>query len=199
MVRPTSETIIGRMYAQWVHSWRDLPIFDKSMGKRGPLGVELASFCGRWNFVARRPYRSRIVRGSRRGNLRMLEVYRSFAEDFLAIPVLSGPKTESEKFAGAVTTYCIEGLMQDGRALQMGTSHFLGQNFSKAFEIRFEGRDQVLQHAWTTSWGVSTRLIGALIMSHSDDDGLVLPSRVSPYVAAIVPIFRKEEEKKPRP
>lgn len=196
MVRPTSETIIGHMYAQWVHSWRDLPILINQWAnvvrweRRTRLFLRTMEFLWQEGHTAHESSEEAVEE-----TLRMLEVYRSFAEDFLAIPVLSGPKTESEKFAGAVTTYCIEGLMQDGRALQMGTSHFLGQNFSKAFDIRFESRDQELQHAWTTSWGVSTRLIGALIMSHSDDDGLVLPPKVSPYVAAIVPIFRKEEEK----
>jgi len=126
---------------------------------------------------------------------RMLEVYRSFAEDFLAIPVLAGEKTEAERFAGAVKTFCIEGMMQDGKALQMGTSHFLGQNFSRAFGIQFEGRDQRLEYAWTTSWGVSTRLIGALIMVHSDDEGLVLPPKVAPTLAVLIPIFHNEAER----
>ena len=154
MVRPTSETIIGHMYAQWVHSWRDLPILINQWAnvvrweRRTRLFLRTMEFLWQEGHTAHESSEEAVEE-----TLRMLEVYRSFAEDFLAIPVLSGPKTESEKFAGAVTTYCIEGLMQDGRALQMGTSHFLGQNFSKAFEIRFEGRDQVLQHAWTTSWG----------------------------------------------
>src|SRR5205823_234087 len=128
--------------------------------------------------------------------LKMLDVYADFAENVLAVPVIKGAKTESEKFPGAVTTYCIEGMMQDGKALQAGTSHNLGQNFSRAFDIKFLGRDQKQQHVWTTSWGVSTRLIGALIMQHSDDEGLVLPPNVAPQVAAIVPIFRGDEEKK---
>jgi prolyl-tRNA synthetase len=125
----------------------------------------------------------------------MLDVYAAFAEETLAIPVIKGAKTDAEKFPGAVTTYCIEALMQDGKALQCGTSHNLGQNFAKAFDIKFTGRDQALQHAWTTSWGVSTRLIGATIMTHSDDEGLVLPPRVAPVVAAIVPIFKSDEER----
>ncbi|MCA9786231.1 MAG: proline--tRNA ligase, partial [Candidatus Cloacimonetes bacterium] len=125
----------------------------------------------------------------------MLEVYRDFAQDYLAIPVVTGRKTEQEKFPGAVATWCIEGYMQDGKALQMGTSHNLGQNFAKAFEIQFSGRDNTLQHAWTTSWGVSTRLIGALIMVHSDDDGLVLPPRMAPVKAAVVPLWKNDEER----
>jgi prolyl-tRNA synthetase len=124
----------------------------------------------------------------------MLDVYAAFAEEFLALPVYKGTKTESEKFPGADTTYCIEALMQDGKALQAGTSHNLGQNFSKAFDIKFLGRDQKQQHVWTTSWGVSTRLIGAMIMAHSDDEGLVIPPKAAPTVAAIVPIFKSPEE-----
>jgi prolyl-tRNA synthetase len=126
--------------------------------------------------------------------LRMLDVYADFAEKMLAIPVIKGAKTDSEKFPGAVTTYCIEALMQDGKALQAGTSHNLGQNFSKAFDIKFSGRDQKQQFVWTTSWGVSTRLIGAMIMAHSDDEGLILPPKVAPIVTAIVPIFKSPEE-----
>src|SRR5205823_5658751 len=126
--------------------------------------------------------------------LKMLDVYADFAENVLAVPVIKGAKTESEKFPGAVTTYCIEGMMQDGKALQAGTSHNLGQNFSKAFDIKFLGRDQKQQHVWTTSWGVSTRLIGAMIMAHSDDEGLIVPPKVAPVVTAIVPIFKSPEE-----
>jgi prolyl-tRNA synthetase len=125
----------------------------------------------------------------------MLDVYAAFAEEFLAVPVIKGKKTDAEKFPGADTTYCIEALMQDGKALQAGTSHNLGQNFSRAFDIKFLGRDQKQEHVWTTSWGVSTRLIGALIMAHSDDEGLVLPPKVAPTVVAIVPIFRGDEER----
>ncbi len=196
MIRPTSETIIGHMYAQWIHSWRDLPVLINQWAnvvrweRRTRLFLRTMEFLWQEGHTAHESAEEAVEE-----TLRMLEVYRAFAQDFLAIPVLAGPKTDSEKFAGAVKTYCIEGMMQDGKALQMGTSHFLGQNFAKAFEIRFEGRDQGLQHAWTTSWGVSTRLIGALIMSHSDDDGLVLPPKVSPYVAAVVPIFKSDDEK----
>src|SRR5262245_5688579 len=125
----------------------------------------------------------------------MLDVYADFAEQTLAIPVIKGTKTDSEKFPGAVTTYCIEGLMQDGKSLQCGTSHNLGQNFSKAFDIKFLGRDQQQQHVYTTSWGASTRLIGAMIMAHSDDEGLVLPPHVAPIVVAVVPIFKSDEER----
>ncbi|NJN14259.1 MAG: proline--tRNA ligase, partial [Planctomycetes bacterium] len=133
-------------------------------------------------------------RGAREETLRMLDVYADFAEDVLALPVVKGRKTESEKFPGADVTFCIEGLMQDGKALQMGTSHHLGQNFAKAFDIQFAGSDGQRQHAWTTSWGVSTRLIGALVMAHGDDRGIVLPPRIAPIQVVLVPIFKTEEE-----
>jgi len=195
VIRPTSETVIGAMYAQWVRSYRDLPLLINQWCNvmrwemRTRLFLRTAEFLWQEGHTAHETEKE-----AREETLRMLDVYADFAEQTLAIPVVKGTKTESEKFPGAVTTYCIEALMQDGKALQSGTSHFLGQNFSKAFDIRFLGRDQTQQHVWTTSWGVSTRLIGALVMAHSDDDGLVLPPRVAPVVAAIVPIFRTDEE-----
>ncbi len=196
VVRPTSETVIGHMYAQWVHSWRDLPILINQWAnvvrweKRTRLFLRTSEFLWQEGHTAHETEAE-----AQEETLRILEVYRRFAEEVLAIPVLAGQKTETERFPGAVRTYCIEGMMQDGKALQMGTSHHLGQNFSRAFNIRFEGRDQTLQYAWTTSWGVSTRLIGALVMAHSDDEGLVLPPRVAPTLIAVVPIARNEDER----
>ena len=196
VIRPTSETIIGHMYAQWIHSWRDLPVLINQWAnvvrweKRTRLFLRTSEFLWQEGHTAHE-----TAEEAREETLRILECYRAFAEDVLAVPVLVGEKTEAERFPGAAHTWCIEGLMQDGKALQMGTSHDLGQNFAKAFEIRFEGRNQQLDHAWTTSWGVSTRLIGALIMAHSDDDGLVLPPRIAPTLAAVVPIFKTDEEK----
>ena len=196
VVRPTSETIIGHMYADWIHSWRDLPVLINQWAnvvrweKRTRLFLRTTEFLWQEGHTAHE-----TAEEAEKETLRMLECYRSFAEDFLAVPVYTGVKTESEKFAGALRTYCIEGMMQDGKALQMGTSHNLGQNFAKAFDIKFEGRDQIVQNVWTTSWGVSTRLVGALIMAHSDDEGLVLPPRVAPVVAVVIPIGRNEEEK----
>ncbi len=196
IVRPTSETIIGHMYAQWIQSYRDLPVLINQWCNvmrwelRTRLFLRTAEFLWQEGHTAHE-----TADKAQKETLRMLDVYAAFAEEFLAVPVIKGAKTESEKFPGAVTTYCIEALMQDGKALQAGTSHNLGQNFAKAFDIKFLGRDQKLQHAWTTSWGVSTRLIGAMIMAHSDDEGLVIPPKVAPTVVAIVPIFRSDEEK----
>ncbi|MHB8416668.1 MAG: aminoacyl--tRNA ligase-related protein [Myxococcales bacterium] len=195
VVRPTSETVIGHMYAQWVKSYRDLPLLINQWCNVMRWEMRTRLFLRTSEFLWQEGHTAHeTAEEAREETLRMLEVYRDFAENVLALPVYTGAKTESEKFPGAVTTYCIEALMQDGKALQCGTSHDLGQNFAKAFDIRFQGRDQQQQHAHTTSWGVSTRLIGALIMAHSDDEGLVLPPRVAPEVAAIVPIFRSPEE-----
>ena len=200
IVRPTSETIIGYMYSQWVQSYRDLPLLINQWCNvmrwemRTRLFLRTAEFLWQEGHTAHE-----TAEEARTETLKMLDVYADFAQNVLAIPVVKGEKTESEKFPGAVVTYSIEALMQDGKALQCGTSHYLGQNFSKAFEIKFLGRDQQQQYCHTTSWGVSTRLIGALIMAHSDDEGLVLPPRVAPDVAAVVPIYRgPEEEQKVR-
>ncbi len=195
VIRPTSETIIGHMYAQWIQSHRDLPILINQWCNvmrwemRTRLFLRTAEFLWQEGHTAHETSEEAVAE-----TLKMLDVYADFAESVLAMPVLKGTKTDSEKFPGAVTTYCIEALMQDGKALQAGTSHFLGQNFAKAFDIKFLGRDQKQQLVWTTSWGVSTRLIGAMIMAHSDDEGLVLPPRVAPDVLAIVPIFKTAEE-----
>lgn len=196
IIRPTSETIIGHMYSQWVQSYRDLPILINQWCNvmrwemRTRLFLRTAEFLWQEGHTAHETEQEAVEE-----TMRMLDVYAEFAENVLAIPVIKGTKTESEKFPGAVTTFCIEGLMQDGKALQAGTSHYLGQNFAKAFDIKFLGRDQQQQHVYTTSWGVSTRLIGATIMAHSDDEGLILPPRVAPVLLAIVPIFKNDEEK----
>jgi len=196
VIRPTSETLFGHMYAQWIQSYRDLPVLINQWANvmrwemRTRLFLRTAEFLWQEGHTAHE-----TAQEAQEETLRMLGVYASFAEDFLAVPVIQGRKTESEKFPGADTTYAIEAMMQDRKALQAGTSHNLGQNFARAFDVKFLGRDNQLQHCWTTSWGVSTRLIGALIMAHSDDEGLVLPPRVAPTLAAIVPIFKTDEEK----
>lgn len=196
IVRPTSETLFGHMYAQWIQSYRDLPLLINQWANvmrwemRTRLFLRTAEFLWQEGHTAHE-----TAEEAQEETLRMLDVYATFAEEYLAIPVVKGRKTASEKFPGADTTYCIEALMQDRRALQAGTSHNLGQNFSKAFNMQFSGRDNQLHFAWTTSWGVSTRLIGAVIMTHSDDEGLILPPRLAPVVAAVVPIYKNDEEK----
>lgn len=195
-IRPTSETMIGAMYAKWIQSYRDLPVLINQWANvvrwemRTRLFLRTSEFLWQEGHTAHETQKE-----AEEETRRMLEVYRTFVQDELAIPVMAGEKTESERFAGAISTYTIEGMMQDGKALQMGTSHFLGQNFARAFDIRFEGRNQQLQYAWTTSWGVSTRLIGSAIMVHSDDNGLVLPPHVTPVAMVIIPIFKTEEQK----
>jgi len=196
IVRPTSETIIGSMYAKWVQSWRDLPILINQWANvvrwemRTRLFLRTTEFFWQEGHTAHETEKEAIEE-----TLRMIEVYRTVAEEYLAMPVLVGQKSAAERFAGAVETWCIEALMQDGKALQAGTSHLLGQNFAKAFDIQFAGRDGQRQHAWTTSWGVSTRLIGGLVMTHGDDKGLVLPPRLAPIQVVVIPIWRKDEEK----
>ena len=191
IIRPTSETMIGAMYSQWVQSYRDLPLLINQWANVMRWELRTRLFLRTSEFLWQEGHTAHETQAEAQEETRkMLDVYADFAENVLAIPVVKGPKTDSEKFPGAVTTYTIEALMQDGKALQCGTSHDLGQNFSKAFDIKFLGRDQQQAFAWTTSWGVSTRLIGALIMAHSDDEGLVLPPRVAPDVAAIVPIYK---------
>lgn len=198
IVRPTSETIIGDAFSRWIKSYRDLPLKLNQWANvmrwemRTRLFLRTAEFLWQEGHTAHETYEE-----AQDETLRMLDVYAAFSEEFLAVPVVKGQKTASEKFPGADATYCIEALMQDGKALQAGTSHNLGTNFSKAFDIKFLGRDNQQHLAVTTSWGVSTRLIGALIMTHSDDEGLVLPPNVAPTLGAIVPIYRKEEEKAP--
>jgi prolyl-tRNA synthetase len=195
IIRPTSETVIGYMYSQWVQSYRDLPLLINQWANVMRWELRTRLFLRTSEFLWQEGHTAHETeKEAHEETIKMLDVYADFAENVLAIPVVKGAKTESEKFPGAVTTYCIEALMQDRKALQCGTSHDLGQNFSKAFDIKYLGRSQQQEYAWTTSWGVSTRLIGALIMAHSDDEGLVLPPRVAPDVAAIVPIYKSPED-----
>ncbi len=195
IVRPTSETIIWNTYKKWIHSYRDLPIL-----------------CNQWANVVRWEMRTRLflrtaeflwqeghtahatAEDAREEAEKMINVYGEFAENFLAMPVIKGVKSANERFAGAVDTYTIEAMMQDGKALQSGTSHFLGQNFAKAFDVTYTKKDGTIDYVWATSWGVSTRLMGALIMTHSDDNGLVLPPKLAPIQVVIVPIYKNEEQ-----
>lgn len=196
VIRPTSETIIGAAYARWVKSWRDLPLLLNQWANvvrwemRPRLFLRTAEFLWQEGHTAHETREEAEVE-----TMKMLRVYETFARDFLALPVLVGEKSESERFPGAVQTYCIEAMVQDRKAIQAGTSHFLGQNFSKASGIQFQSRAGALEHAWTTSWGVSTRLIGTLIMAHGDDDGVVMPPKVAPAHAVIIPITPKEDSK----
>ena len=190
-VRPTSEAIICSMYSKWIKSWRDLPVLINQWANVVRWEKVTRPFLRTTEFLWQEGHT--VHESAEEGleeTLKILEIYKSFAEEYLAIPVISGLKSAAEKFAGAVSTYAIEALMPDGKALQAGTSHNLGQNFSKAFNIRFETRDQKLEFGWQTSWGVSTRLIGAVIMVHGDDSGLVIPPRIAPLQAVIVPISR---------
>jgi prolyl-tRNA synthetase len=197
IVRPTSETMIGHMYSQWVQSYRDLPLLINQWCNVMRWELRTRLFLRTSEFLWQEGHTAHETAAeAQTETLRMLDVYADFAEKFLALPVIKGKKTDSEKFPGADTTYTIEALMQDGKALQCGTSHLLGQNFSRAFDIKFLGRDQKTEFAHTTSWGVSTRLIGAVIMAHSDDEGLILPPAAAPTVVAIVPIFKSDEERK---
>ncbi|MFN5370390.1 MAG: proline--tRNA ligase [Bacteroidia bacterium] len=195
IVRPTSETIIWNTYREWIQSYRDLPILINQWANvvrwemRTRLFLRTAEFLWQEGHTAHATAEEAIEETEK-----MLEVYAQFAEEFMAIPVIKGRKTANERFAGAVETYCIEAMMQDGKALQAGTSHFLGQNFAKAFDVKFTGKDGKQDFVWATSWGVSTRLMGALIMTHSDDQGLVLPPKLAPFQVVIVPIYRSDEE-----
>ena len=195
VIRPTSETIIWSMYKKWIQSYRDLPLLINQWAnvlrweKRTRLFLRTTEFLWQEGHTAHAS-----AEEAREETLRMLEVYRRFAEEYMAIPVLTGAKSESEKFAGAIDTYAIEAMMQDRKALQAGTSHFLGQNFAKAFDVTFQSADGQLEHVWATSWGVSTRLIGALIMAHSDDNGLVVPPRLAPTQTVIVPIYKNDNK-----
>ncbi len=190
-IRPTSETIIGVMYQKWIQSWRDLPVLINQWANIVRWEKVTRPFLRTTEFLWQEGHTAHeTAEEAQEETLKILALYKEFCETVLAMPVVDGQKSESEKFAGASKTYSIEGLMADGRALQAGTSHNLGQNFAKAFDIQFQGRDKTLQHVWTTSWGVSTRLIGGLIMTHGDDSGLVLPPKVAPWQAVIVPIPR---------
>jgi prolyl-tRNA synthetase len=189
VIRPTSETIIGTMYAKWVQSYRDLPILINQWANVVRWEKVTRLFLRTTEFLWQEGHTAHETpEEAEEETQKMLGVYKNFAETELAMPVMDGQKTESEKFAGADRTYSIEALMRDGRALQAGTSHNLGQNFSKSYDIKFQGRDKSVQYAWTTSWGVSTRMIGGVIMTHGDDGGLILPPRIAPYQVVIVPI-----------
>jgi prolyl-tRNA synthetase len=191
VVRPTSETIIGTMYAKWVQSWRDLPILINQWANVVRWEKVTRLFLRTTEFLWQEGHTAHeTAEEAEEETRRMLAVYKDFSETELAMPVLDGQKTDSEKFAGAERTYSIEALMGDGRALQAGTSHNLGQNFAKVYDIKFQGRDKSVQYIWGTSWGVTTRLIGAVVMTHGDDGGLILPPRIAPYQVVIVPIPR---------
>ena len=191
VVRPTSETIIGTMYAKWVQSWRDLPILINQWANVVRWEKVTRLFLRTTEFLWQEGHTAHeTAEEAEEETRKMLAVYKDFSETELAMPVLDGQKTESEKFAGAERTYSIEALMRDGRALQAGTSHNLGQNFAKSYDIKFQARDKSVQHVWTTSWGVSTRMVGAVIMAHGDDGGLILPPNIAPYQVVIVPIPR---------
>jgi len=196
VVRPTSETIIGAMYAKWIQSWRDLPVLINQWANVVRWEMRPRVFLRTAEFLWQEGHTAHATREeAEEETRRMLEVYATFAERDLAMPVVKGPKPAGERFPGAVDTLSIEAMMQDGKALQAGTSHFLGQNFAKAQKITFAGPEGNEEFCWTTSWGVSTRLIGAVIMTHSDDDGLVLPPRIAPHHAVILPIARSDEER----
>ena len=196
IVRPTSEAIIWNTYKTWIQSYRDLPILVNQWANvvrwemRTRLFLRTAEFLWQEGHTAHATSVEAIAETKQ-----MLNVYADFVENWMAVPVLKGVKTANERFAGAEDTYCIEALMQDGKALQAGTSHFLGQNFAKAFDVKFSDKENKLDHVWATSWGVSTRLIGALVMAHSDDEGLILPPRIAPIQVVIVPIYKGEEQK----
>jgi len=195
-VRPTSETIIWSMYKKWIQSYRDLPILINQWANvvrwemRTRLFLRTTEFLWQEGHTAHASSKEAIAE-----TRQMMEIYKQFAEEYMAMPVLTGTKTDKEKFAGAIDTYCIEALMQDGKALQAGTSHFLGQNFAKAFDVTYQTEDGQREHVWATSWGVSTRLVGGLIMTHSDDNGLVLPPRLAPIQCVVIPIWRGDDEK----
>jgi prolyl-tRNA synthetase len=191
VVRPTSETIIGVMYQKWIQSWRDLPVLINQWANVVRWEKVTRPFLRTTEFLWQEGHTAHeTAEEAQEETMKILALYKDVCENVLAVPVIDGQKSDSEKFAGASKTYSIEALMGDGRALQAGTSHNLGQNFAKAFEIQFQGRDKTLQYAWTTSWGVTTRLIGAVIMTHGDDSGLIVPPKIAPYQVVIVPIPR---------
>lgn len=195
IIRPTSEAVIWNTYKNWIQSWRDLPLLINQWANvvrwemRTRLFLRTAEFLWQEGHTAHATKQEAVEEAER-----MLGVYADFAENWMAVPVLQGIKSPNERFAGAEETYCIEALMQDGKALQAGTSHFLGQNFAKSFDVQFVNKENQLEYAWATSWGVSTRLMGALVMAHSDDQGLVLPPKLAPIQVVIIPIYRSPED-----
>ena len=196
IVRPTSETIIWNTYKNWIKSYRDLPILCNQWANVVRWEMRTRLFLRTAEFLWQEGHTAHATRlEAEEETEKMIKVYAQFARDFMSLPVIVGRKTESEKFAGALHTLCIEAMMQDGKALQAGTSHFLGQNFAKAFDVQYNTKDGGMEYVWATSWGVSTRLMGALIMAHSDDNGLVLPPKLAPICVVMVPIFKTEEEK----
>lgn len=195
IIRPTSETIIWNTYRNWIQSYRDLPILVNQWANVVRWEMRTRLFLRTAEFLWQEGHTAHATKAeAEEESQKMLEVYGEFAEKYMAMPVVRGVKSASERFAGAIDTYTIEALMQDGKALQSGTSHFLGQNFAKAFDVKFTDKEGKQDYVWATSWGVSTRLIGALIMAHSDDNGLVLPPKLAPYQVVIVPIYRSEEQ-----
>ena len=195
IIRPTSETIIWNTYRNWIQSYRDLPILCNQWANVMRWEMRTRLFLRTAEFLWQEGHTAHATQEEAEVETRMIQdIYADFAENYMAMPVVKGVKTESERFAGAVDTYTIEAMMQDGKALQAGTSHFLGQNFGKAFDVTFVDQNGKIEHAWATSWGVSTRLVGALIMAHSDDNGLVLPPKLAPIQVVIVPIYRNAEQ-----
>jgi prolyl-tRNA synthetase len=195
IVRPTSETIIWDTYRKWIQSYRDLPLLINQWANVVRWEMRTRLFLRTSEFLWQEGHTAHATKlEALQEAKQMCDVYADFAQDFMAIPVVKGVKSESERFAGALETYCIEALMQDGKALQAGTSHFLGQNFAKAFDVKFQSKEGKLDYVWATSWGVSTRLMGALVMTHSDDKGLVLPPNLAPWQVVIVPIHRNDEQ-----
>ncbi len=197
IIRPTSETIIWNTYKNWIQSYRDLPLLINQWCNVVRWEMRTRLFLRTAEFLWQEGHTAHATQAEAEEEARtILEIYRRFAEEWIGMPVLTGPKSEGQKFPGAVYTLCIEGLMQDGKALQAGTSHFLGQNFARAFDVQFQNAQGKLEYAWATSWGVSTRMVGGLILTHSDDQGLVLPPRLAPIHAVIVPILGKKPEEK---
>ncbi len=196
IVRPTSETIIWSTYKNWIQSYRDLPLLCNQWANVVRWEMRTRLFLRTAEFLWQEGHTAHATeQEAREETARMLNVYADFAENYMAMPVIRGVKSPNERFAGAIDTYCIEAMMQDGKALQAGTSHFLGQNFAKAFDVQFLNKSNNLEYVWATSWGVSTRLIGALIMTHSDDNGLVLPPKLAPIQVVIIPIYKNDEQK----
>src|SRR6266481_4007562 len=196
VVRPTSETIIGDAFARWIKSYRDLPVLMNQWANVVRWEMRTRLFLRTTEFLWQEGHTAHATETEAEEEaLKILEIYRRFAEEQMAIPVYTGVKSDSEKFAGALRTYCIEALMQDRKALQAGTSHNLGQNFAKAFEVKYQTKEGTWEHVWPTSWGVSTRLIGALVMAHGDDSGVCFPPRLAPVQIVIVPIWKSDEER----